>query len=96
MKIDDDMFRPLKKMEPVMNSGSLKFNSNRAAAEREAQIALNEMDLDLILKNIRKILIDNPKMTFGGISLELIDKISRFENLNDFTLTNDIEKFIAE
>ena len=54
MKINDDVFKPLKKMAPVINSASLKFDTQRAKADRAAGFSReDDLDLDQMLSNIR-------------------------------------------
>ena len=96
MKIDDKKFRPTKKGEPINESGSLKFDQIEADDEKQKilhQVVIDQ--LDLVLKNIRKIL-ETKDIEIPGVSVEFIDQIYRFENLNDLSKLSDMDKIIAE
>ena len=48
-----------------------------------------------MLKNIRKIL-ETKDIEIPGVSVEFIDQIYRFENLNDLSKLSDMDKIITE
>ena len=84
MKVNDHKFRPTRNAEPIPESQSLHYDPIKHARKVKPE-GLIDTDLNLVLENIRQILIERD-LKFPGISVELIDSIHRFENMNDLTL----------
>ena len=91
----ESKYRPLKHIEPVDNSASLSYTRAQAVIDKRSERNLDVAELDKMLMNIREILVtSNKKLT--TITPDLIDQIYKFENLNDFTKTDDMEEILAE
>lgn len=91
----DSKYRPVKSMDPVDNSESLRFNQPKGWVEKQNNLDSENHDLDLVLKNIREALI-NSERKLKSVSPALIDQIYRFENLNDFSKHVNIEEMVSE
>ena len=93
MKVNDHKFRPTRNAEPIPESQSLHYDPIKMKMQMNS--GGDDSDLNLVLANIRAILVER-NLKFPGISVELIDQIHRFENMNDLTLQTNIEKLITE
>ena len=96
MKTNVKMFKPLKGMQPVPNSESLKFNAYEAKVARKEDEKRSDADIDMTLQNIKEYLQESG-VKMKGVSAEMIDAIYRFENLN--VILSDrtkIESLISE
>ena len=92
----ESKYRPLKHIEPIENSDSLKYTRATAVRDRKnARSKDEEGQLDNILKNIREILINSNKK-LKTISPDLIDQIYQFEMLNDFSKQADLDELVGE
>mmetsp|Transcript_31040 Transcript_31040/g.36419 ORF Transcript_31040/g.36419 Transcript_31040/m.36419 type:complete len:97 (-) Transcript_31040:28-318(-) len=85
MKPDFRKFKPLKYRDAIENSDSLNYDAN---GDKIGQLKREKVNFDreIIIKNIRDYLLKTgAKM--NGVSVEMIDAVERFENINLFTRT---------
>ena len=88
-------FQYMKHVDSCQKSEALSFNKPKDWVEKQQALTSDNHDLDLVLKNIRAMLVSGTKK-LKTVSPDLIDQIYRFENLNDLSKHIDIEGLVNE
>ena len=88
VKGDPRRARPIGIPDDAMSSEALAYRFRKLRLKEK--ISKDKTDLDLMLKNIRTLLVERD-IKMKTVSVNLIDQIYRFENLNNLGLEKSIE-----
>ena len=88
VKGDPRRARPIGIPDDAVSSEALAYRFRKLRLKEK--ISKDKTDLDLMLKNIRTLLVEKD-IKMKTVSVNLIDQIYRFENLNNLGLEKSIE-----